>query len=210
LVVLSIKEIIDDTIKKYTTGGDTGREDVLAEAFGRLLKTNDNTKASGQTFYQTYYQFYLKFYNYALKPKSYIKDVELYIGLDDNYRGEDLFIKSIYINIYDEPFTFIIYFYNYHYGFLFGIFYINYKYFKNINNPIDPVRTGYLDDLQIDFDVEDSPNNLIKYKDDKIVFMYVGKQYSDKLAIIIIDISPYYPRLYSREFYINLENYSPT
>jgi len=54
LVVLSIKEIIDDTIKKYTTGGDTGREDVLAEAFGRLLKTNDNTKASGQTFYQTY------------------------------------------------------------------------------------------------------------------------------------------------------------
>ena len=176
----------------------------------RLLKTAGNTKEIGSSFYRTYYQFNIKFYNYNLKPLSYIKDVELKIVLNENYRGEDLFIKSLYTNILDEQFVFIIYFDNYDYCFLFGLFYINYKYFKNSNEPIYPDMTGYLENLKIDFDIENSPNDLIKIKDEQIVFMYVGKQYSDKLAIIIMDIFSFSPDIYTREFYINLVNFSPT
>ena len=166
----------------------------------RLLKTAGNTKEIDSSFYRTNYQFNIKFYNYNLKPLLYIKDVELKIVLNENYRGEDLFIKSLYTNILDEQFVFIIYFDNYDYCFLFGLFYINYKYFKNNNEPIYPDMTGYLENLKIDFDIENSPNDLIKIKDEQIVFMYVGKQYSDKLAIIIMDIFSFSPDIYTREF----------
>ena len=118
LVVLYINENIIDP---STQGGDSFTPPIDR----KLLRLSQYESNIGPFPSQVYYKFNLKFYNSNLKSLSYIKDVTLYNGVSQSYKGENLFIKSLYINIMDEPFVIFIYSAIDFNWFLFELFYID-------------------------------------------------------------------------------------
>ena len=160
-----------------------------------------------------YFKLNLKFYNSNLRPLKYIKDVELVNYLNRYYyQGEDIFIKSLYLNIFGEPFVFYVYSYGDDSDFTFNLFYINYEEFKNDENILYPEL--YPDLLQIYDDgfYFASPNEFVKIKDTQVAFMYINKLYPEQLVIILIYLDFYNWEFNPRKsiININLENYYPT
>ena len=158
------------------------------------------------------YIFKLKFYNSNLKPLYYIKDVELEIELIEFYQGEDLFVKSLYMNIFGEQL--VIYVYSIRNGnfFLFDMFDVNYQEFKG---EISPIREYFYDGFGYNtyFDIDYSPNDFIKVRDTQVAFIYISRDYNNnpKLVIILLDLDILFDiEFYGRNFVIDLENYSPT
>ena len=93
------------------------------------------------------YKFNLKFYNLNLKSLSFSKEVQLINDLAFSNMGEDLFIKSLYLNILDKSIVIFIYFIyiddNYFFEYdLFEIKLINYQ---KKNNFIVPVVSRQLE-----------------------------------------------------------------
>ena len=152
------------------------------------------------------YKINLKFYNSNLKPLSYIKDVELTGEFNEHYQSQDLVIKSLYLNILNKPFVFFVYYVYNSYCFLFLMFNVNLEDFNDKENIISPFHWPLLKEVSSYFDIEKSPNDFIKIKDNQVAFMFVVQQNSIKLEIILIDIDI---DLYSREYSINLMNYFP-
>ena len=158
------------------------------------------------------YKFNLKFYNLNLKSLSFSKEVQLINDLAFSNMGEDLFIKSLYLNILDKSIVIFIYFIyiddNYFFEYdLFEIKLINYQ---KKSNFIEPVVSGQLEKNIYDFNVRESLNDFIKINDMKLAFIYIPSSFSQELNIIIIDINIYDGLLSSKFFSINLYNFSPT
>ena len=157
----------------------------------------------------------MKFYNSNLKPLYYIKDVELANELNEFYQGEDLFVKSLYMNIFGEQL--VIYVYSIRNGnfFLFDMFYVNYQEFKGEISPIPPLIEYFYDGFGYNtyFDIDYSPNDFIKVRDTQVAFIYISRDYNNnpKLVIILLDLDILFDiEFYGRNFVIDLENYSPT
>ena len=51
----------------------------------------------------------MKFYNSKLKLLSYIKDVELISDFNHIYKGQNFFIKALYLNNFGERYVIFIY-----------------------------------------------------------------------------------------------------
>ncbi len=157
--------------------------------------------------YEISYKFNLKFYDSNLRPLFYVKNVELDIELPSNYQGEDIFIKSLYLSCFGEPYAIFVYSNGNYDNFIFKLFYIDYNKFKNDEN--------YERGNQIysynnnGFDIKDSPNDFVKVKDTQVAFMYISTDYSSELEIILIDLDLFDWQFYHREYYIDLEN-NPT
>ena len=73
----------------------------------------DNTRIKRFTDSEKYYKFNLKFYNPNLKPLLNKKEVKLSFELKNNYYEDtDIFIKSLYLNIFGEPYVIFVYSYD--------------------------------------------------------------------------------------------------
>jgi hypothetical protein len=157
--------------------------------------------------YEISYKFNLKFYDSNLRPLFYVKNVELDIELPSNYQGEDIFIKSLYLSCFGEPYAIFVYSNGYYYNFIFKLFDIDYNKFKNDENyELGNQIYSYNNN---GFDIKDSPNDFVKVKDTQVAFMYISTDYSSGLEIILIDLDLFDWEFYHREFYIDLEN-NPT
>ena len=188
-----------------------GQIDSTSESLMANLRILSNNQGNNIIRYQTYYKINLKFYNSNLKYLSYIKDLELNNQLADHYRGEDdIFIKSLYINILDEPYILFIYYLEDYSRFFFDLFDMNYLEIKNKEDGLKPDIEDNFNDIEVDFDINKSPNDFIKISDYQVVFMYFGTNYYlEILSIFIIDINIFYWALSTRKYHINLDNYSP-
>ena len=111
----------------------------------------DNTRIKRFTDSEKYYKFNLKFYNPNLKPLLNKKEVKLNFELKDNYHEDtDIFIKSLYLNIFGEPYVIFVYSYGDYYSFVFDLFDINYNYFRENEITLETKEYPYL--LKIDND----------------------------------------------------------
>ena len=158
------------------------------------------------------YKFNLKFYDQKLKSLLSTKEVILLSEVFYTYRGEDLFIKSLVLNILDKQFVIFFYYfiYDYHYYFIFELFEINILDYRKSENIIIPKKFGYIKRNIMDFNIRDSPNDFIKINDEKVVFMYMSESINNELVIIIIDVNLLKESLEAKEFSIDLDDYSPT
>ena len=150
----------------------------------------DNTRIKRFTDSEKYYKFNLKFYNPNLKSLLNKKEVKLSFELKDNYDEDtDIYIKSLYLNIFGEPYVIFVYSYDDYYSFVFDLFDINYNYFRENEITLETKEYPYL--LKIDNDgyYFESTNEFVKIKDTQVAFMCISRQYSAKLTIVLIDLS---------------------
>ena len=105
----------------------------------------DNTRIKRFTDSEKYYKFNLKFYNPNLKPLLNKKEVKLSFELKINYYEDtDIFIKSLYLNIFGEPYVIFVYSYDDYYSFVFDLFDINYNYFRENEITLETKEYPYL------------------------------------------------------------------
>ena len=159
-------------------------------------------------------KFNLKFYDQKLKSLLGSREVTLMNQLAYSYHGEDLFIKSLYLNILNKQFVVFLYnIYNpedKYYYFIFDLFEINILDYRNMENIIYPAKYGYIKQDIIDLNLKNIANDFIKINDAKVVFIYMDEAHNNELVIIIINVNLIGKYLDSIDFTIDLEDYTPS
>ena len=172
-----------------------------------IYRTDESKKEN----YQEYpiYKFTLKFYDQKLKSLLSTTEVILINDIFYYHLGEDLFIKSLYLNDLNEQFVIFLYYIDEYSYLAFDLFEINILDYTSKKNIINPKKSGALKH-SINFDIRKSTNDFIKINSEKVAFMYMTQIKDNQLVILIINVNQLNDKLNPIEFSIDLDNYYPT
>ena len=176
-----------------------------------LLNRRVESKMEGFIDYPLY-KFSLKFYKQNLNSLFGLKKEVI---LDSNafyrYQGEDLLIKSLYLNASKKQFVLFLFYIDNIDGssyLAFDLFEINILNYKNGENIIKS-QNSISSQSSINMYMGELTNDFIKINNQKVVFMYLS-QSNNQLVILLINVDLYNAGLYPKEMYIDLHNYIPT
>ena len=155
------------------------------------------------------YKLNLKFYNSNLKSISFIKEVQIINNLAYSTMNDNLFIKSLYLNILSKSFVIFIYITD-EYHFFFDLFEIKILDYQKSKNIINPIKYGELDRNIYYLNIKESLNDFIKINDERVVFIYILTSSPQELNIVLININQFDLSLHPAYFSINLDIYNPT
>ena len=206
LCSINYEEFLDNKIINIFILEDSKALGVLT--INESVIIEESQDGDGNFYDEPNYKFNLKFYNLNLKSLSFSKEVQLINDLAYSNMNENLFVKSLYLNILDKSIIILIYINDY-YFFEYDLFEIKLIDYQKRNNIIFPIENGYLERNIYDFNARESLNDFIKINDMRVSFIYVPSSLSQQLNIILIDINQYDGFISSNFFSIDLYNYSP-
>ena len=171
------------------------------------------------------YEFYLNFYNRRLSLIYNIKEMRIYSPYLQNCLINELFIKSLYLN--DKSVIFIFFDTDYR-VFVIELFNLNYNGNQGENNIFVPYIGKFLyeDTLMISFDFYESESDFVKINNYMVAFIYTGfiyermvglralgkskLPYNRMICILLIYLDSYDRRIYTYDYYIDFDKYTPT
>ena len=148
----------------------------------------------------TSYAFKMEFYN---KNLGLLKEIELNAGyLAPHYKGEKLFIKSLYI---DKRIVAFIYYKEGDYSFYIELFELNY--IGETSNNIDSKITENIEMPYYQrFNIGVSLNDFVKINNNRLAFIYTSNSYT---CILIIYIDENNKAINILDYYIDFDTYKP-
>jgi len=148
----------------------------------------------------TSYAFKMEFYN---KNLGLLKEIELNAGyLAPHYKGEKLFIKSLYI---DKLIVAFIYYKEGDYSFYIELFELNY--IGETSNNIDSKITENIEMPYYQrFNIGVSLNDFVKINNNRLAFIYTSNSYT---CILIIYIDENNKAINILDYYIDFDTYKP-